>query len=438
VVVGVILLFSVLVEGSRLVGKLGTKTPYGESQKRQEHACAAGLEEEYEFVHVYMIVRHGTRFPTSKHISKMKEVLRDVPGVRVPFREMDAGLLSPVGHEELFAIGDRVAKLFPALIGDGYHPLLHDFKSSQVTRALQSAESFARGMFGANSTVAIVSETKSLDYTLRFHKACPRYIWQVKKNETLKAKSDVSIAEREIYSAIMKSSILKHKGFSQDEKAKLEASGAEDVVSNVWDLCVMEHAVFGSVSQACHLLSDWDVHQLEYLDDLTSYWFKGYGFPINYEMSCILFSDIAEITKAKAKNEVERKGTFRFAHAETLIPLIARFGLFKDNDGAPFRLNQEEEDDEDGIDLDPEHRSERKWRIGSIVPFAANVAVVLSRSKKDNNLFVQVMHNEHVIRLPASLCPGHETTVTRCEFNRFYDSIKHIVEDCNFQKTCKA
>lgn len=74
---------------------------------------------------------------------------------------------------------------------------------------------------------------------------------------------------------------------------------------------------------------------------------KGYGAPINYRMAQALLQDILEsMERALAdwrggSNKVPELARLRFAHAETIIPLLCTLGLFQERDrGEPavFRL----------------------------------------------------------------------------------------------------
>jgi hypothetical protein len=63
---------------------------------------------------------------------------------------------------------------------------------------------------------------------------------------------------------------------------------------------------------------------------------KGYGAPINYRMAQALLEDILEsIQEAIADrrsnlDKVSELGRLRFAHAETVMPLLCTLGLFQE------------------------------------------------------------------------------------------------------------
>ncbi|CAK9016895.1 3-BPG phosphatase) (Band 17) (Histidine phosphatase of the endoplasmic reticulum 1) (HiPER1), partial [Durusdinium trenchii] len=425
-------------------------TPYAERPRDLDHLepeTCEHLPGACELVHMYKVVRHGTRFPTAKHMRKMAQVAR-LFGRELAFRERDAGLLTAAGDAELVEMGERTRERFPELFDEAYHPAVFDFRSSQVTRALQSAAAFARGIF-PNASVAIVSETKALDTLLRFHKACPRYARQVKKNETLAASGPVAAARREFYPRVFASILQTVRAKGLHDAAELleeiqkgggvgDGDGTDEmekVVANVWDICMMEHASLNRESWFCALLSPADMDLLEFLDDVASYWIKGYGFPINYEMSCLLFRDMVD-TSRRALHEVvagsdehvgRSKASLRFGHAETVIPLLARLGLFKPE--AEPKLEDQR----------------RRWHTGTLVPFAANVAMVVSLCDSEERLessprkaAVQIFHNEHPVRLPDDLCPAAaRLSPTMCSFEAFVDQVAHIATECHLDSICE-
>ncbi len=64
---------------------------------------------------------------------------------------------------------------------------------------------------------------------------------------------------------------------------------------------------------------------MNYIDDLSSYWVKGYGYPINYDISCVLFNNFVDAIDTVINNPVtdhSLKATLRFGHAETIMPFL--------------------------------------------------------------------------------------------------------------------
>merc|ERR1711879_470758 len=80
------------------------------------------------------------------------------------------------------------------------------------------------------------------------------------------------------------------------------------------------------------------------------------------------------------------KGKFRFAHAETIMPLVSILGLYKDS--TPLMADWTEEQQEN-----------RQWKTSIISPFAANVQFILYECSGD--FMVKVLVNEVEQVLPG-------------------------------------
>lgn len=112
----------------------------------------------------------------------------------------------------------------------------------------------------------------------------------------------------------------------------------------------------------------------------------------------------------------------RFGHAETLLPLLALLGLFKD-DVDLYAGNQHV-------------HADRKFRTSVISPFSANVFFVLHRcdehTEKDLPLskhMVQVTVNEVPVKIP-----GWEDEF--CSYETFRKCYKEILDSCDFERIC--
>ena len=425
-----------------LQSTLGSKTPYEHRPPLPQATTSPQAQpRECRTEQLYMVVRHGTRFPTTKHIERFALLQAQLQGIhglpehlrqwKSPFALKDEGLLAPRGEHELFELGKRTRDRFPHVFSTSYHPADYDFRASQKTRALQSASAFALGLFegqgllgtGGMQPVAIRSETPHLDHALRFHKSCTRYKSQVKKNETLKAQGE---------HALFANKWLPFVAERVAQRFGVPPEALRDVDMRVaWQACAMEAAVFNRTDGVCALVDDPSVVELfEYMDDLSDFWFKGHGIPINYEMSCPLVDDILDTFEAVvepqcAGDQAIPRAHLRFAHAETVLPLVARLGLYKDREVLMANV--------------PERpRTGRQWRSSAIAPFAANIALVLTRCHSEP--FVQILHNEHLVRLPKSVCktPSGEGD-TLCAFDDFRGQLRKLVsDDCALEDICRV
>lgn len=107
-------------------------------------------------------------------------------------------------------------------------------------------------------------------------------------------------------------------------------------------------------------------------------------------------------------------------HAETLQPLLALMGYFKDKEPLlATNFNQQ---------------AQRKFRSGRIVPYAANLVFVLYHCDH-----VNASHEEYQVQLLLNekLLPflhSNETTSTYTDLKDYY---KDILENCHFKEECE-
>jgi hypothetical protein len=148
-----------------------------------------------------MVLRHGTRAPTKTDIAAMKnlraQILENIANVTnaplaaaVRSWQVENGvtsdMLTPVGAEEHYRIGQRLRAKYAPLFQRPYTPARYRFRSTSVPRAARSAQSLAFGVFekdgvvgGANGTaflpVFVDMVARADDHLLRFFKTCPAY-----------------------------------------------------------------------------------------------------------------------------------------------------------------------------------------------------------------------------------------------------------------------
>ena len=89
--------------------------------------------------------------------------------------------------------------------------------------------------------------------------------------------------------------------------------------------CGYDIATRNITSQFCTLFTDSEIGEvLEYWSDLKAYWQKGYGHPVNYQIATLLLQDVFNIHSQYVRGDnTVLKGKFRFAHAETIMPLLS-------------------------------------------------------------------------------------------------------------------
>lgn len=384
-----------------------------------------------------MISRHGSRYPTGKSKRRMESIGINLD-INVIFhqdfsilQEDNFGLLAKRGKNELFSFGERLFKRYSNIITKNnwfktqkYHPKLFDISSSQKNRVLESAYSFTLGFFknlGEISelnlpAVSIKSTSLDNDLILRFHKSCPKY---EKKTKKLKNSLEKTVLNEiiESYEEFVYKTLKDYKGLSfkfdkKDEflkklKIQFEACQIETLLEQNTNFC----NVFNEYSDILELMA--------YFDDAVQYFYKGNSDKLNTEMSCLLRDEITSFftnstTNLKVKYKTQ-KALFRFAHAETLLPLLSGIPRLMDNEDI-FTIKNH---------FQSEKVRNRKFRTGYLIPMGANIIFELLNCVDGDKVRILLNEVEVYICHESELCSVEELLVL----------FQH--KTCNFDELCE-
>ncbi|GAX82686.1 hypothetical protein CEUSTIGMA_g10112.t1 [Chlamydomonas eustigma] len=322
----------------------------------------------YKPLYLWLISRHGTRWPTKGRMSEINTLERlfmDASNVekypwlemwQSPTKGMDiaSGELHDVGNEEMWSLAWRLRKRFPTIVAQQYFPKRYSIVSSQVSRAAASAAAFASGFFPPISqpdfadcstaslgaavlkedalcrdrqlkgegpiltrpqAVAITMSPKDADPLLRFFDICPAYEAQEKRTGA-------------ILDPWMEAnwSLLAPK---LEQRLGMNRTLSASEVEALWQLCLWEAGVQNQTSQACQLFLPSEVSLLEWMDDVDLLENHGYGASINYQMAAPLLGDlVASLQDVANQKSPWERARLLFGHCETLIPLASLMGLF--------------------------------------------------------------------------------------------------------------
>ncbi|EOB02964.1 Multiple inositol polyphosphate phosphatase 1 [Anas platyrhynchos] len=291
------------------------------------------------------------------------------------------------------------------------------------------------------------AEIEVNDALMRFFDHCDKFIALVEENETAMHQVNAFKEGPEMRKVLEK--------VASALCLPVEELNA-DLVQVAFLTCSYELAIKNVTSPWCSLFSEEDAKILEYLNDLKQYWKRGYGYDINSRSSCILFQDIfqqldkaveeskscfrlwlgAEETPPIQANQdvphlwVDFTGScskpisspliVQVGHAETLQPLLALMGFFKDDE--PLRANNYI------------RQAHRKFRTGRIVPYAANLVFVLYHCDQ-----VKTSKEEYQVQmlLNEKLMPFHHSNETISTYADFKDYYKDILQNCHFKEVCE-
>ncbi|PSN39586.1 hypothetical protein C0J52_18755 [Blattella germanica] len=182
---------------------LATKTPYRyTSNSNDSFIHYPGCEP----LRIWMMIRHGTRYPSSKVIRLMRErlpqirdsILQNHKSKRGKLcneeiaelqawsphvEEADQKRLSHEGEDEMVELAERFQNRFPQILPEVYNNSTFKFRHTATQRASESARHFAVGLFGRRvSRYVWFPEAIYKDPILRFYKLCQRWRVEVDKN----------------------------------------------------------------------------------------------------------------------------------------------------------------------------------------------------------------------------------------------------------------
>ncbi|KAF1778720.1 Histidine phosphatase superfamily [Phytophthora cactorum] len=258
------------------------------------------LEDTCTPVQLNFAIRHGTRNPTTKDITRINDTHTRLLTARNgawknPYpKETEAWLADP-GVRELVEIGHRLrARLSPS-------PVFYDaskfiFEHTWKIRTKQSAEAFAFGFFDGLRPVYYHSHPIGQDEVLRFYDNCPVFETQIDSNKSSTIEHSKYRNSEQMHKNLAK--FQRRTGFAEATQKDMEAAYAG---------CAFDVAVQAVFDQWCSFFDDEMLLSMDYFQDLSTSTGK----------------DIFRTMKERVDGKSEVEGLFRFAHAETILPLAS-------------------------------------------------------------------------------------------------------------------
>ncbi|KAM6897126.1 multiple inositol polyphosphate phosphatase 1b [Xenentodon cancila] len=377
-------------------------------------------------VHLTAVIRHGSRYPTSKNIRRIhklselvrREASRDPGGSSgwlLELRDrwdcwytedMD-GQLVMKGRAELRQLARRLAILFPSLLSeDNMKKNKISFISSSKHRCVSSVEAFQEGLQPPDYIHQVDDEL------MRFFERCHGYVKGVENNRT----------------ALLEVEKFKHGEEMEGVRRRLaEKLGVPplrltpDLVEAAFFLCSYELSIKSVHSPWCFLFEEYDAKVLEYLSDLKQYWKRSHGHVISSLSSCPLFHHVFRtLDKAgrprRSTEAPPEPASILVGHAETLLPLLSLLGLYKDQT-PPTASNYHSQ-------------HSRAFRSGRIVPYAANLLFVLYDCQRGPRL--QLLLNETPLRFPGLVAEDAPL------YRDVRATYRHLLDGCDFHRECEG
>lgn len=379
-------------------------------------------------IHLTAVIRHGTRYPTSKNVKKMKKLYDVVRGIGVSnwnwLRELQTqwrmwytedmdGRLVQKGVNDHRHLAVRLSKLFPSLISEEkLRGGLIKFITSSKHRCVNSTLSFKAGLTELWDIKDMEFDHAVNDALMRFFDKCTRFLEEVDNNPSAVTEVEKFKEGPEVRRVQQKVADILNVPYS---------SISYDMAEAAFYLCAYEFAIKTVNSPWCRLFDEVDAQVVEYANDLKHFWKRSYGYDINSKSSCILFHDVfSRLGKAAEENmsgqQVTEAVTVQVGHAETLLPLLTLLGFF--NDSEPL------------TSTNFAAQAHRSFRTSHMLPYAANLILVLYDC--GGNLRLQPLLNEKPVTFP-----GLADQASMPLYQDVLEHYKDLLQGCDFETECR-
>ncbi|KAJ3206985.1 PHOsphatase [Dinochytrium kinnereticum] len=352
-----------------------------------------------EVVQVQMVARHGTRNPSNgdvtKQIALQKKLSKTVPTnpkfaflstFDPPATLETASLLSLQGAKDHQLLSKRIKAAYPNLVSD---PTLISWQASNVSRAIASGNYFIDSLFDSNKVkeeakafLAAAVVPQAIDADLRPYDACANYI-NASEAATAAAPEKVFARARFPPIAVRVSELVGIPGLTYDD------------VTTLFNLCSFDIGLQGKVDGFCSMFTDEEFALYDFQADLKNNADEGYDLTINEKLACSLFTTLSNnMDSIIDKSCAAPKAVFRFAHEETILPIITGLGLFRDS--YPLTPTSTEAE-----------IANRKFKFSKMSPMAGNIIFELLKCS-ETGYRVRVLVNEVPVLLPGcseEACP---------------------------------
>ncbi|XP_029306100.1 multiple inositol polyphosphate phosphatase 1-like [Cottoperca gobio] len=381
-------------------------------------------------IHLTAIIRHGTRYPTSKNVKEMQQlhniVLHNATGEESWLREIQSqwtmwytedmdGRLVQKGVNDHRHLAVRLSKLFPSLVSEEkLRGGFIKFITSSKHRCVNSTLSFKAGLTELWAITDKEFDHAVNDALMRFFDQCTRFLQEVSNNPSALSEVDKFRAGPEMRRVTEKIA---------DRLSVQYNLITQDMTDAAFDLCAYEFAIKAVNSPWCQLFDEEDAKVIEYASDLKEFWKRGYGYDINSKSSCILFHDVFNrlnkaASESKSGQQVTEAVTVQVGHADSLLPLLTLLGFFKDSDAL--------------TSTNYATQAQRSFRTSHMLPYAANLLLVLYDCG-GGDLRLQALLNEKPVTFPGLT----EQQASMPLYQDVKERYKELLQGCDFETECQ-
>jgi len=368
------------------------KSPYTIPSPQQVQQSAQGCPG-CQLVHMHLISRHGTRYPTEGNLystilleKKLEKANPADPALgwvktwKSPLDPVKNGALHEVGWDDLRKLGQRDQQRYKSFLT--LTPQLGsqiDFRTTAIDRSQESGDAYMETIFGKGNpnTPKKVVLPRNQDVEMRPWEVCPKYKVAKVSPKMAKMKQEREAAfMQQLTERIAKVLGLPaappkppktdeapkgpkpakagkadkaDKGAKPDKAPKEQAKPGGPLmletkdVSSMYTICMSSVSMCFQRGQFCNLFTEEEMRKLNYFKDMTYYYVHGPGNPVNVQMSGPLIAAIRNEMSMAIANPAGPKMHMRFNHAETVIRLSNGLNIYDKPDESgknPIAFNQ--------------------------------------------------------------------------------------------------
>ncbi|KAI8833355.1 histidine phosphatase superfamily [Chytridium lagenaria] len=269
-----------------------------------------------------MVARHGTRNPSNGDVTKqiaLKSKLSKIPlknttyaflgTFQPPATVETASYLSLQGVKDNTDLASRIKSNYPTLISN---PSLIYWQSTNVSRTIASSHAFIESLFSSKKTqdaakqfLAATVVPTAIDADLRPYDACAAYI------NAIWSKAQFGPIATRISNLVGTTLTI-------------------DDITTLFNLCSFEVVLEGKTDNFCSLFTESELALYDYQQDLKNV-NEGYALPLNEVLACSFYTSLINTIDAKISGQCDAPtASFKFAHEETILPVITALGLNRD------------------------------------------------------------------------------------------------------------